>query len=118
MTVHTSIVRGDVWCKYQISPALPQGARSLTEEEEEEEEEEDDDERIQKSRMRKICSNGNTKASTSLKGIALATDGSVNRSGVLLRLSLSFPSESDGRVVGDHVRSHPGHPYIERLPTL
>ena len=44
--------------------------RSLTEEEEEEEEEEeDDDERIQKSRMRKICSSGNTKASTSLKGI-------------------------------------------------
>ena len=76
MTVHTSIARGDVWCKYQISPALPQGARSLTEEEEEEkeeeeeEEEEDDDERIQKSRMRKICSSGNTKASTSLKGIA------------------------------------------------
>ena len=57
----------DVWCKYQISRALPQGARSLTEEEEEEE---DDDERIQKSRMRKICSSGNTKASTSLKGIA------------------------------------------------
>ena len=73
MTVHTSIAREDVWCKYQISPALPQDARSLTEEEEEEEEEEDDDdddERIQKSRMRKICSSGNTKATTSLKGIA------------------------------------------------
>ena len=71
MTVHTSIARGDVWCKYQIPPAVPQGARSLTEEEEEEEEEEDDDdEKIQKSRMRKICSSGNTKASTSLKGIA------------------------------------------------
>ena len=69
MTVHTSIARGDVWCKYQLSPALPRGARSLTEEEEEEEEE-DDDERIQTSRMRKICSSGNTKASTSLKGIA------------------------------------------------
>ena len=69
MTVHTSIARGDVWCKYQISPALPQGARSFTEEEEEEEEE-DDDERVQKSRMRKICSSGNMKASTSLKGIA------------------------------------------------
>ena len=41
----------------------------------------------------------------------------MNRSGVLLRLSLSFPGESDGRVVGDHVRSHPGHPYIERLYT-
>ena len=68
MTVHTSIARGDVWCKYQISPALPQAARSLTEEEEEEEE--DDDERIQKLRMRKICSSGNKKASTSLKGIA------------------------------------------------
>ena len=49
---------------YQISPSLPQGARSFTEEEEEEEE---DDEKIQKSRMRKICSGGNTKASTSLK---------------------------------------------------
>ena len=73
MTVHTSIARGDVWCKYQISPALPQGARSLTEEEEEkeeEEEEDDDDERIQKSRMRKTCSSGNKKGSTSLKGIA------------------------------------------------
>ena len=71
VTVHTSIARGDVWCKYQLSPALPRGARSLTEEEEEEEEEEeDDDERIQKSRMRKIYSSGNTKASTSLKGIA------------------------------------------------
>ena len=69
MTVHTSIARGNVWGKYQISPALPQGARSLTEEEEEEEEE-DDDERIQKSRMRKICSSGDKKASTSLKGIA------------------------------------------------
>ena len=67
MTVHTSIARGDVWCKYQLSPALPRGARSLTEEEEEEEEE--DDERIQKSRMRKICSSGNTKASTSLKAL-------------------------------------------------
>ena len=69
MTVHTSIDRGDVWCKYQISPALPQGARSFTEEEEEEEED-DDDEKIQKSRMRKNCSSGSTKASTSLKGIA------------------------------------------------
>ena len=59
-------LRGDVRCKYQISPALPQGARSLTEEEEEE----DDDDRIQKSRMRKNFSSGNTKASTSLKGIA------------------------------------------------
>ena len=66
--MHTSIARGDVWCKYQISPALPQGARSFTEEEEEEEE--DDDERIQKSHMRKICSSGNTKVSTSFKGIA------------------------------------------------
>ena len=67
MTVHTSIARGDIWCKYQLSSALPRGARSLTEEEEEEEEEDDDDERIQTSRMRKICSSGNTKASISLK---------------------------------------------------
>ena len=42
VTVHTSIARGDVWCKYQISPALPQGARSFTEEEEEEEEDDDE----------------------------------------------------------------------------
>ena len=49
--------------------ALPQGARSFTEEEEEEEEEDDDDS-IQKSRMRKICSSVNTKMSTSLEGIA------------------------------------------------
>ena len=40
MTMGTSIARGDVWCKYQISLALPQGARSLIEEEE------DDDEKI------------------------------------------------------------------------
>ena len=67
VTMHTSIARGDVWCKYQICLALPQGARSFTEEEEEEE---DDDERIQKSRMRKICSSVNTKMSTSLEDIA------------------------------------------------
>ena len=35
--MHTSIARGDVWCKYHICLALPQGARSFTEEEEEEE---------------------------------------------------------------------------------
>ena len=69
VTMHTSIARGDVRCKYQICLALPQGARSFTEEEEEEEEE-DDDGRIQKSRMRKICSSVNTKMSTSLEGIA------------------------------------------------
>ena len=46
VTMHTSIARGDVWCKYQIFPALPQGARPLTEEEEE-----DDDKKIQKLRM-------------------------------------------------------------------
>ena len=40
VTMHTSIARGDVWCKYQICLALPQGARSFTEEGEEEE---DDD---------------------------------------------------------------------------
>ena len=65
VTIHTSIAGEDVWCKYQICPALPQGARSLTEEEEE-----DDDEQIQKSRMRKICSSVNMKVSTSLEGIA------------------------------------------------
>ena len=72
VTMHTSIASGDVWCKYQISSVLPQGSRSLTEEKE-------DDEKIQKTRMRKICSSGNTKVSTSLEGIASATDGSVNR---------------------------------------
>ena len=56
VTMHTSIARGDVWCKYQICLALPQGARSLTEEEKEG----DDDERIQKLRMKKICSSVNT----------------------------------------------------------
>ena len=71
-----------------------------------------------KSRMKKICSNGNTKVSTSLEGIARATDGSVNHSSVVLRLSLPFPGESDGRVVGAHVRSHPCHPYIERVLML
>ena len=64
--MHPSIARGDVWCKYQISPTLPQGARSLTEEDEEE----DDDEKIQNLCMRKICSSGNTKVSTSLEDIA------------------------------------------------
>ena len=68
VTMHTSIARGDVWCKYQICLALPQDARSFTEEEEEEED--DDDERIQKSCMRKICSSVNMKMSTSLEGIA------------------------------------------------
>ena len=66
VTMHTSIARGDVWCRYQICLALPQGARSFTEEEEEE----DDDERMQKSRMRKMYSSVNTKMSTSLEGIA------------------------------------------------
>ena len=59
-----------------------------------------------KSRKRKICSSGNTKVSTSLESIAGTTDGSVNRSGVLLRRRLSFPGESDGHVVGAHMRSH------------
>ena len=63
VTMPTSIARGDVWCKYQISAALPQSARSLTEEE-------DEDERIQKSLMRKICSSVNTKVSTNLECIA------------------------------------------------
>ena len=66
VTMHTSIASGVVcWCKYQLSPALPQGARSLTEEDEE-----DDDKKKKKSRMRNICSSGNTKVSTSLEGIA------------------------------------------------
>ena len=66
VAMHTSIARGDDWSKYKICLALPQGARSFTEEEEEE----DDDGRFQKSRMRKMFSSVNTKMSTSLEGIA------------------------------------------------
>ena len=60
------------------------------EEDEEEEEEEDDDEKIGKSRVRKNCSSGNAKIPISLKGIA-GIGGSVDPSGVFLRLSLLFP---------------------------
>ena len=71
VTMHTSIAHGDVWCKYEISPAPPQGARSLTEEKEEEEEkDDDDDQKIQKLRMRNICSSVNMKVSTTLEGTA------------------------------------------------
>ena len=48
--MHTSIVRGDVWCKNESFPALPQSARPVTDEEEED----DDDEKIGKLRVRKI----------------------------------------------------------------
>ena len=68
MTMHTSIGRGDVWCKNQSFPALPQSARPVTEEEEEDEE--DDDEKIGKSRVRKNCSSGNAKIPISPKCIA------------------------------------------------
>ena len=68
--MHTSIARGDIWCKNYSFPALPQSARPVTEEDEEEEEEEDDDEKIGKSRVRKNCSSGNAKIPISLKGIA------------------------------------------------
>ena len=34
VTVHTSIARGDVWCKKQSFPGLPQTSRCVTEEEE------------------------------------------------------------------------------------
>ena len=69
--MHTSIARGDVWCKNQSFSALPQSARPVTEEEEdEEEEEEDDDEKIGKSRVRKNCSSGDAKIPISQKGIA------------------------------------------------
>ena len=47
--MHTSIARCNVFCKNQTCPALPQSARSVTEEDEEEEdeeEEEDDDEKF------------------------------------------------------------------------
>ena len=59
-------------------PALPQSARPVTEE--------DDD------ACEKNCSNGNAKIPISLKGIAGAIGGSLDPSGVSLRLSL-FPGE-------------------------
>ena len=62
MTVHTSIARGDVWCKNLSFSALPQSARPVTEED-------DDDEKIGKSRVRKNCSSGNAKIPISLKDI-------------------------------------------------
>ena len=73
--MHTSIARGDVWCKNQSFSALPQSARPVTEEEEEDEEEEeeeedDDDEKIGKSRVRKNFSSGDAKILISQKGIA------------------------------------------------
>ena len=55
--------------------------------------EEDDDEKFGKSRVRKNYSSGNAKIPISLKGIASATDWSVDPSGVFLRLSLLFPGE-------------------------
>ena len=58
--MHTSIARGDVWCKNYSLFALPQSGRPVTEEDEEEEEE-DDDEKIRKSRVRKNCSSRNAK---------------------------------------------------------
>ena len=64
--MHTSIARGDVWCKNQSFSALPQSARPVTEEEEDEEE---DDEKIGKSRVRKNCSSGDAKIPISQKGI-------------------------------------------------
>ena len=70
MTTHTSIARGDVWCKNQSLSALPQSARPVTEEQEDEEEEDDDGEKIGKSRVRKNCSSRNAKIPRSLKGIA------------------------------------------------
>ena len=57
------------------------------------EEEEEDDEKIGKSRVRKNCSSRNAKIPISLKGIALGIGGSVDPSGVFLRLSLLFPGE-------------------------
>ena len=42
--MHTSIARGDVWCKNPSFPALPQSARSVSEEEGKE----DDDKKGQK----------------------------------------------------------------------
>ena len=67
--MHTSIARGDVWCKNQSFLALLQSARPVTEEEEDEEEE-DDDEKIGKSRVRKNCSSGDAKIPISQEGIA------------------------------------------------
>ena len=66
VTMHTSIARGDVWCKNYPFSALPQSARPVTEEEEKNE----DDEKIGKARVKKNCSSGNAKIPISLKGIA------------------------------------------------
>ena len=43
--------------------------------------------------MRKNCSSGNAKIPISLKRIALGIGGSVDPSGVFLRLSLLFPGD-------------------------
>ena len=61
--MHTSIARGNVFCKNQNFPVLPQSSRSVTEEEEDEEEEEDDDddEKVGTLRATKFCSPGETK---------------------------------------------------------
>ena len=61
--MHTSIACGNILCKNQTCPALPQSARSVTEEEDEEE---DDDEKIGNLRATKFCSCGETKVSISL----------------------------------------------------
>ena len=67
--MHTSIARGNVLCKNQNCPLLPQSARAVTEEEEEEDEEEehdDDDEKVGNLRATKFCSPGETKVRISL----------------------------------------------------
>ena len=74
VTVHTSIARGEVWCKKQSFPGLPQTATSVTEEEENE----DDNEKNPKSRMKNICSSRDTKVHKSLESIACAKHGSVD----------------------------------------
>ena len=64
--MHTSIARGNVLCKNQNCPLLPQSARAVTEEEEEEDEEEDDDEKVGNLRATKFCSPEETKVRISL----------------------------------------------------
>ena len=59
--MHTSIARGNVLCKNESCPVLPQSSRAVTEEEDEEEE--DDDENL---RATKFCSPGETKVGIGL----------------------------------------------------
>ena len=85
--MHTSIARGNVFCKNQNFPVLPQSSRPVTEEEEdeEEEEEEDDDEKVGTLRATKFCSPGETNVRISPLGLALVIERPVYAGGVFFR---------------------------------